>query len=385
MSVARSTVPDRTRLDARIKHRLHETDASRVPRQASDLMNVQALATRMSSDAQKPRLLIVDDEPANIELLVRMLNNANYLDITTTTDASQAFGLHSLSMPDIVLLDLHMPTHDGFAVLRELAPFTLGPERLPVVIITGDDSSEVKRAALSLGAKDFISKPFDPAEVVLRINNLLETRFLHQQLRRHNDELETKVVARTKELGDSQLEMLERLAVAVEFRDDATGDHTRRVGMMSGGLAETLGLGTMPAEMIRRAAPLHDIGKVGISDRILLKPGPLTPEERTVMQTHTTIGFKMLSNGKTELMRLCQTIARSHHERWNGSGYPDGLSGEDIPLEARIVAVADFLDALTHQRPYRDEWTVRETLDTIVAASGSHFDPAVVQALTTRE
>jgi putative two-component system response regulator len=150
---------------------------------------------------------------------------------------------------------------------------------------------------------------------------------------------------------------------------------------VSGRLAETIGLDTTAAELIRRAAPLHDIGKVGISDTILLKPGPLTADERTVMQTHTTIGFKMLSNGKSELMRVSQRIARSHHERWNGSGYPDGLMGENIPLEARIVAVADFLDALTHERPYRGEWTVRETLDTIVGASGSHFDPVVVQAL----
>ena len=343
------------------------------------------MSTSTEIETKTPSLLIVDDEPSNIRLLVRILNNAGYLDVTTTTDPSKAFELHSLSKPDIVLLDLRMPGHDGFAVLKELAPFTLGPERLPVVMITGDDSTEVKRAALSLGAKDFISKPFDPAEVVLRINNLLETRLLHQQLRRHNDELGEKVIARTKELGDSQLEMLERLAAAVEFRDDATGDHTRRVGLVSGRLAKTIGLDAMAVELITRAAPLHDIGKVGIADGILLKPGALTPEERTVMQTHTTIGFKMLSNGKSELVRLCQIIARSHHERWNGAGYPDGLAGEEIRLEARIVAVADFLDALTHERPYRGAWTMGETLDTIVGASGTHFDPAVVQALTSRE
>ncbi|HEU4748506.1 MAG TPA: HD domain-containing phosphohydrolase, partial [Gemmatimonadaceae bacterium] len=254
-------------------------------------------------------------------------------------------------------------------------------ERLPVVMITGDDSSEVKRKALSLGAKDFVSKPFDPAEVVLRIKNLLETRFLHQKLRRHNSELEQTVAARTRQVEESQVEMLERLAAAVEFRDDDTGDHTKRVGLMSARLAEAIGLAPGIVELIKRAAPLHDIGKVGISDAILLKPGPLTPEERAVMQTHTTIGSKMLEKGGSELVRLCQRIARSHHERWDGSGYPDGTAGESIPLEARIVAVADFLDAVTHARPYRGAWALNDALATINSAAGSHFDPVVVKAL----
>ena len=336
----------------------------------------------MESEPQKPSLLIVDDQPENIRLLVRILNHAGYLDITTTTDSSRVAELHALSKPDIVLLDLHMPNQDGFAVLEKLAPFTFGVDRLPVVMITADDSSEVKRKALSLGAKDFISKPFDQAEVVLRIRNLLETRFLHRQLRGQNNELEKKVAARTKELEQSQMEMLERLATAVEFRDDDTGDHTKRVGSVSGRLAEAIGLGTAAADLIRRAAPLHDIGKVGIPDAILLKPGPFTPEERAIMQTHTTIGSKMLSRGRSELVRLCQRIARSHHERWDGSGYPDGLSEQRIPLEARIVAVADFFDALTHERPYRDAQGESETLDAINDGSGTHFDPVVVEALT---
>jgi putative two-component system response regulator len=335
----------------------------------------------MESEGQHPSLLIVDDQPENIRLLVRILNQAGYLDITTTTDPSRVAELHALSKPDIVLLDLRMPNQDGFAVLEKLAPFTFGIDRLPVVMITADDSSEVKRKALSLGAKDFVSKPFDQAEVVLRIRNLLETRFLHQQLRTQNNDLEKKVAARTRELEQSQLEMLERLATAVEFRDDDTGDHTKRVGLISGRLAEAIGLGTAAAELVRRAAPLHDIGKVGISDAILLKPGPFTPEERAIMQTHTIIGSKMLSKGRSELVRLCQRIARSHHERWDGSGYPDGLSEQGIPLEARIVAVADFFDALTHERPYRDAQSEIETLEAIYDGSGTHFDPVVVDAL----
>ena len=335
----------------------------------------------IAADEQQPSLLIVDDEAENVRLLAKILSRAGYANVTTTTDSVRVLELHSQCNPDLVLLDLHMPGEDGFAVLAKLAPFITGLEHLPVVIITGDGSPEVKHRALSLGAKDFISKPFDPAEVVLRIKNLLETRVLHQKLRRHNNELETMVAARTRQLEESQVEMLERLATAVEFRDDDTGDHTKRVGLLSARLAEAIGLDAAMVELIKRAAPLHDIGKVGISDAILLKEGPLTPEERAVMQTHTTIGSRMLENGASELVRVCQRIARSHHERWDGSGYPDRISGQSIPLEARIVGVADFLDAVTHSRPYRAGWSLGEALETIRAATGSHFDPLVVRAL----
>ncbi|MEX2111529.1 MAG: HD domain-containing phosphohydrolase [Gemmatimonadaceae bacterium] len=332
-------------------------------------------------ETKKPGLLIVDDAPENIRLLVRILNRAGYANITTATDPTRVVELQALCKPDLILLDLHMPVRDGFAVLEDLAPFTNGVEYVPIMMITGDDAPEVKRKALSLGARDFINKPFDPGEVILRIRNLLEMRFLHQRLRRQNDELEKKVADRTRQLEESQVEMMERLAAAVEFRDDDTGHHTKRVGIISGRLADAIGLGTATSELIKRAAPLHDIGKVGIPDTILLKPGELTPEERAIMQTHTTIGSDMLSDGRSELVRVSQRIARHHHERWDGSGYPDRLSGQIIPLEARIVAVADFLDAVTHARPYRAAWSVDEALATLGAASGSHFDPVVVKAL----
>ena len=335
----------------------------------------------IAEEGPQPSLLIVDDEPENVRLLERILNRSGFTNITSTTDSTSVMEVHSRCKPDLVLLDLHMPGEDGFEVLARLEPFTTGAERLPVVIITGDGAPEVKRKALTLGAKDFISKPFDPGEVVLRIKNLLETRGLHLRLRRQNGELEKMVAARTRQLEETQVEMLERLAAAVEFRDDDTGDHTKRVGLLSARIAEALGLDAPTVELIRRAAPLHDIGKVGISDAILLKPGTLTPEERLVMQTHTTIGSKMLEKGGSELVRLCQRIARSHHERWDGSGYPDGISGQAIPLEARIVGVADFLDAVTHSRSYRGGWSLGEALETIRAATGSHFDPAVVKAL----
>ena len=326
------------------------------------------------------RILIVDDQEQNTKLLSRILEKAGYEQLASTTDSSAALALHTQFKPDLVLLDVHMSGKDGFTVLEEIVAHG-GPDKVPVLMITADDSAEVKRRALALGAKDFVGKPFDSAEVLLRIRNLLETHFLYQKLRSQNSELELKVAERTKELEQSQLEVLERLAAAVEFRDDDTGNHTKRVAMVSAMLAEAIGLDATTVELIRRAAPLHDIGKVGIPDHILLKAGPLTAEEFETMKAHTIIGSRMLSKGRSELVRFSQRIARSHHEWWDGSGYPDRVSGQSIPLEARIVAAADFLDALTHERPYRPAWGMEATLAEIQRRSGSHFDPTVAKAL----
>lgn len=326
------------------------------------------------------RILIVDDQEQNIRLLTRILAKAGYDDVASTTNSDEALALYIQFKPDLVLLDLHMNGKDGFQVLEEIM-LQSGDGYLPVLMITADDSAEVKRHALALGAKDFVGKPFDSAEVLLRINNLLETHFLYKRLRGQNVELERKVAERTRELEQSQLEVLERLAAAVEFRDDDTGNHTRRVGHVSALLAAEVGLDPISTELIRRAAPLHDIGKVGIPDSILLKAGPLTAEEFEVMKTHTVIGSRMLSKGRSELVRVSQRIARSHHEWWDGSGYPDRVSGQSIPLEARIVAVADFLDALTHERPYRPARGIDETLAEIKRRAGSHFDPTIAKAL----
>ena len=314
-------------------------------------------------------------------MLGRILAKAGYEDVTSTMNPNEALALHTRIKPDLILLDLHMREKDGFAVLEEIVAQNGSHEHVPVFMITADDSADTKRRALALGAKDFVGKPFDSAEVLLRIRNHLETRFLYQKLRDQNVELEAKVTERTRELEQSQLEVLERLAAAVEFRDDDTGNHTRRVAEVSAMLGQAIGLEGTTVELIRRAAPLHDIGKVGIPDSILLKAGPLTGEEFEIMKTHTVIGSRMLSKGRSELVRFSQRIARGHHEWWDGSGYPDRVSGQSIPLEARIVAVADFLDALTHERPYRPAWGLDETLAEIKRRSGSHFDPIIAKAL----
>lgn len=340
-------------------------------------MRKQKAATR-----ERPaKILIIDDQQQNIRLLTRILEKDGYAHLTSTTNAGDALSLYKQINPDLVLLDLHMRDKDGFQVLQEIASHS-GNGHAPVLMITADDSADVKRRALALGAKDFVGKPFDSAEVLLRIRNLLETQFLYQRLRDQNAELERKVAERTRELEQSQLEVLERLAAAVEFRDDDTGNHTKRVAEVSAMLGQAIGLENTTIELIRRAAPLHDIGKVGIPDSILLKAGPLTGEEFELMKTHTVIGSRMLSKGRSELVRFSQRIARSHHEWWDGSGYPDRVSGQTIALEARIVAVADFLDALTHERPYRPAWGIDETLAEIRRRAGSHFDPTIVKALT---
>ncbi|HLA15233.1 MAG TPA: HD domain-containing phosphohydrolase, partial [Gemmatimonadaceae bacterium] len=196
-----------------------------------------------------------------------------------------------------------------------------------------------------------------------------------------NESLEHRVTDRTRELEEAQVEILQRLAAAAEFRDDDTGEHTHRVGHMAALIATGLGLSAPHVDLIRRAAPLHDVGKIGIPDSILLKPGRLTREERRIMQTHATIGAAMLAGGNSTLVQMAERIARSHHERWDGKGYPDGSAGELIPIEARIVAVADFLDALAHNRPYRPAWPLEKALAKIAAERGGHFDPAVVDAI----
>ena len=327
------------------------------------------------------KILIVDDQEQNIRLLARILDKDGYEQVRWTTNAAEALSVYAEFKPDLVVLDVHMREKDGFQVLQEIVSHNAS-SHVPVLMVTADDSLDVNHRALALGAKDFIGKPFDSAEVLLRIRNLLETQFLYQRLRDQNVELERKVAERTRELEQSQLEVLERLAAAVEFRDDDTGNHTKRVAEVSAMLGQAIGLENTTIELIRRAAPLHDIGKVGIPDSILLKAGPLTAEEFELMKMHTVIGSRMLSKGRSELVRFSQRIARSHHEWWDGSGYPDRVSGQSIPLEARIVAVADFLDALTHDRPYRPAWEIDETLAEIRSRAGSHFDPAIVKALT---
>jgi putative two-component system response regulator len=325
------------------------------------------------------RLLIVDDQEANVLVLERLLRRSGYTAIASTTDPRQACALVAGHQPDLVLLDLHMPYLDGFAVLEQLGGVNPPDAYLPILVLTADITPAAKQRALSLGAKDFLTKPFDATEVLLRIGNLLHTRALHLHLRRENGTLEEQVRARTQELEAAELETLERLARTAEYRDDDTGEHTRRVGDLAGALARAVGLPADEALLIARAAPLHDVGKIGIPDGILLKPGRLTDEERTHMQTHTSIGARLLAGSRFPLLRLAEEIALTHHERWDGSGYPCGLAEAAIPLAGRIVAVVDVFDALTHERPYKRAWGVDEALAELARHAGRQFDPQLVR------
>ena len=331
------------------------------------------------------RIVIVDDEPANVRLLERILQHAGYTDLTSTTDPRDALALCKETEPDLILLDLHMPHVDGFAVMAELRPLLVDDNYLPILVLTADITPEAKQRALSGGAKDFLTKPIDPPEVLLRIKNLLDTRFLHLQLQNQNLILEEKVRVRTRELEEAKLEILNRLARAAEFRDDATGEHTRRVGETAAALAGALGLPAAEVELIGRAAPLHDVGKIGIPDAILLKPGRLTIEEFEIMKTHTTIGAEILAGSRFPLLQLAQQIALTHHERWDGTGYPRGLKGEAIPLVGRVVAVADAFDAMTHDRPYRKALSTPEAWEILWEGAGAQWDAGLVEALASTQ
>jgi putative two-component system response regulator len=332
----------------------------------------------MSRAFRNARLLVVDDEVANVEVLIRTLTRAGFTRVESTSDSREVASLYVQHRPDLILLDLHMPHLDGLDVMDQLNEIAEA-SYLPILILSGDLTPEARREALSRGAKDFVNKPFQADELLLRIKTLLETRILYIQIQSQNQLLEAKVRERTRELVEAQIEIIERLAIAAEFRDDNTGQHTQRVGQMSALVARQLGLPDSQVSLIARGAPLHDVGKIGVPDTILLKMGKLTTEEFEVVKTHTAIGARILSGGKFPLLRLAEEIAFTHHERWDGNGYA-GIRGADIALAGRIVAVADVFDALTQQRPYKPAWPVGDAIGEIDRQRGKQFDPDVVDA-----
>ncbi|WP_225442508.1 HD domain-containing phosphohydrolase [Paenibacillus lycopersici] len=333
-------------------------------------MNAPELAT----------ILIVDDQEYNISLLERTLSRAQFQAVHSTPDPYRVERLMDEIGPDIVLLDMHMPGMDGLQVLEQIRSRTGEDDYLPVLVLTADTTAEMKQKALAAGANDFLTKPFDRTEVLLRIRNLLKTRQLHVQLRQYNNSLEARVMERTEELGEAKREILQLLGRTSEYRDDITGLHTQRVGRLSELIARRLGLPEQHAEMIGKAAPLHDIGKIGIPDEILMKPGRFEPHEFERMKAHTTIGHHILEGSRFAVLKMAGLIALAHHEKWNGTGYPEGKQGEEIPIEARIVALADFYDALTHERPYKKAWAPKDALAEVVSQRGNHFDPNIVDA-----
>jgi putative nucleotidyltransferase with HDIG domain len=334
-------------------------------------------------DGTWARILIVDDQQPNVTLLERMLEQWGYERVTVTTQSHEVPKLCAELEPDLILLDLQMPKPDGFELMEILRPRIMTAPRMPVLVLTADITGDTRKRALSVGASDFLSKPLDPIEVRLRISNLLETRRLELEMIGQNQLLETRVGERTQDLEQARVELLERLALAAEYRDDNTQEHAARVGRTSALLARTIGLPAPDVEVLLRAAPLHDVGKIGVPDAILLKRAHLTPEEYAVMQAHTTIGAEILSGSEFAILQTARRIAASHHERWDGGGYPYGLAGEEIPLAGRLVALADVFDALVHERPYKEAWSLEQAVDEIGSLRGTHFDPNVVDAFET--
>jgi putative two-component system response regulator len=324
------------------------------------------------------RILIVDDEPANLALLRQVLARTGYHNLLTLSDFRRAIAVVREWDPDLVLLDLHLPNSEGIALLDNIRHELNLPE-LPIIVITADASNGARMAALEAGATDFLLKPIDTFEVTLRVRNLLRLRKLHRELTDQRTLLELRVAERTAELAASQREILQRLALASEYRDDMTGQHTERVGDLSVRIARQMGLPAAEIEIIRFATPLHDIGKIAIPDQILLKPGPLTAVEYEEIKLHVTVGASILSGGTSPILRMAEQVALTHHERWDGSGYL-GLVKLQIPQAARIVAVADVFDALISVRPYKQAWPVAMAVAEIVRFSGIHFDPEVVEA-----
>ncbi|MCE9583939.1 MAG: response regulator [Planctomycetes bacterium] len=323
-------------------------------------------------------ILIVDDLDFSVRLLSKWLADAGYRHVHATRDSREAATMCRDVGADCVLLDINMPHLDGFQVMEDLKAMSPG-NPVPVLVLTGEDGQEVLARAFLAGAKDFISKPFTKIQVLARVHNMVETRQLHNQVRAQNLVLEDHVKERTRQLSESRLELVQRLARTAEYRDSDTGNHITRMSRYCERLAQVAGLAAEESELILNASPMHDLGKVAIPDRILRKPGRLTPEEWTVMQTHAQIGADLLSGGTSDLMRLAEVIALSHHERWDGTGYPRCIAGDEIPQPARIAAVCDVFDALTSPRPYKKAWTHEAARAEIVKGSGFHFEPRLVE------
>lgn len=326
---------------------------------------------------KEAKILIVDDQPANVTLIEKMLDIDGYVNVISTTDPTQVESIYMEQNSDLILLDLNMPEMDGYQVLAKIRE--VDPDYPPIIVLTAQSDRESRIKALGLGARDFLAKPFDRVELMTRIRNMLEVRIMTSAIKNQNKILDEMVKVRTQELNDTRLEVIRRLGRAAEYRDDMTGFHIIRMSRYSQLLGLAAGMNEVEAEMLLNASPMHDIGKIGIPDHVLLKPGKLDPEEWKIMQTHVDIGVEILSGSDSELMAIAAEVAQNHHEKWDGSGYPRALAGEDIPLTGRVVALADVFDALTTKRPYKEAWSIEDTVEFLKEQSGKHFEPRLVE------
>lgn len=326
---------------------------------------------------EQTSIFIVDDEPANLMLLNKLLTRQGYRNLVLIQDAREVLGHYQARRPDLILLDIRMPHLDGYQVMAQLNALN-DPLLPPIIVITAEYGRDQLLKALTRGARDLIAKPFDNTELLMRVRNLLDAQLAQRLLRDQKTVLEEMVRLRTADLHQSHLQLVRRLGLVAEYRDNETGLHIIRMSQVSALLAGSMGWSDDQCQLMLYASPMHDIGKIGIRDNILLKQGRLTVAEFSIMKNHASIGADMLAGDDSELLQLAHVIALTHHEKWNGSGYPAGLAGEAIPLAGRIVAVADVFDALTSSRPYKKAWPIDEAVTFIRENSGQHFDPEVV-------
>ncbi len=353
----------------------------------------------------KSKIVIVDDEEINILFVKRHLKQFGYHNFFSTVDSTQAMSLIHESRPDVVLLDVRMPKISGLEILAMMRNHK-ALEHIPAIALTACSDSETKLSVLKYGPSDFLSKPVDPNELLLRMRNVLTIKAYHDHAARYSQQLEQQVAERTAELQASRQQIIHCLARAAEFRDDDTGNHVVRVGRYAAIIADELGFTPQDVQLIEQAAQLHDIGKIGVEDAVLLKDGKLDPEEfdrikqhcgvgRTIIQplstvqsrayrNHTDLGASLLESSDFPIMKLAASIAQTHHEKWDGSGYPLGLAGEDIPIEGRITAVADVFDALSSKRPYKPAFPREKCFEILREGSGVHFDPRILEAFFAR-
>lgn len=340
-------------------------------------MNASQPARLAGERFHNARILVVDDQPSNVRLLEVFLAEAGYRRVEGITDPTLVLESIDRDPVDLILLDMRMPVLDGLGVLTLLQD-AIRLEGLQVIVLTAQTERETRLAALSRGARDYLVKPFDNEEVLYRIHNALEARFLYQDRENEAERLEEMVSLRTGQLVETQLELVRCLARAGEFRDNDTGSHILRVSMGCYLLAQAAGLPRQKVELIRYAAMMHDIGKIGVPDRVLLKPGKLTEEEFDVIKTHCQYGVDILGDYEADVTSMARTIAYTHHERWDGKGYPLGLKGEEIPIEGRVTAIIDVYDALTSERPYKKAFSPDEAVAIIRDGAGTQFDPQLV-------
>jgi putative two-component system response regulator len=334
----------------------------------------------IDSVAASEQILVVDDETMIRRLLERVVGDTGHV-VETAANGTEAREWLEASRFAVVICDLDMPGESGVELARWIR--AKHPD-VAVLIATGTNDAEVADAALATGAYGYLVKPFKRNEVAINIANALRRRSLEIENRDYRDLLEHRVAERTEELQRSRAELVRRLSMAIEFRSSETGEHVERIGDRAAAIGWTVGLDEDSCDMIRVAAALHDVGKIGIPDEILLKPGPLTAQERSRMQDHAQLGHELLAGSGIEVLDVAATIAFTHHEQFDGSGYPRGLRGNDIPIEGRITAIADVYDALTHDRVYRPALPNEEVAAIMHRGRGTHFDPDLFDAFLTQ-